>query len=99
MGAAVTAMERRGIQTEVGSMNREIKKINALILSSMENIERLTDKIAFLEKEKKAVAQDKEKELLIQEKKEDSLTAILMEWQQNRSIFIQDNNIRQRTRQ
>ena len=80
MGAAVTAMERRGIQTEVGNMNREIKKINALIISSMENIERLTDKIAFLEKEKKAIAQDKEKELPVQEKKEDSLITILMEW-------------------
>ena len=97
MGAAVTAMERRGIQTEVGNMNREIKKINALILSSMENIERLTDKIAFLEKEKKAIVQDKEKELPVQEKKEDSLIAILMEWQKNRSAFIQGNNIRQRT--
>ena len=88
MGAAVTAMERRGIQTEVGNMNREIKKINALILSSMENIERLTDKIAFLEKEKKAI---------VQEKKKDSLITILMEWQKNRSAFIQGNNIRQRT--
>ncbi len=57
------AMERRGIKTEVGNMNREIRKINALILSSMENIECLTDKIAFLEKEKKAVGQE-EKETL-----------------------------------
>ncbi len=88
MGAAVTAMERRGIQTEVGNMNREIRKINALILSSMENIECLTDKIAFLEKEKKAVGQ---------EKQPDTLISILMEWQKNRSAFIQDNNIRQRT--
>ena len=93
----MTAMERRGIKTEIGNMNREIKKINALILSSMENIERLTDKIAFLEKEKKAIVQDKEKELPVQEKKEDSLIAILMEWQKNRSAFIQGNNIRQRT--
>ena len=84
MGAAVTAMERRGIQTEVGNMNREIKKINALILSSMENIERLTDKIAILEKEKKAIEQ---------EKQPDTLISILMEWQKNRSAFIQDNNI------
>ena len=88
MGAAVTAMERRGIQTEVGNMNREIKKINALILSSMENIERLTDKMAILEKEKKAIEQ---------EKQPDTLISILMEWQKNRSAFIQDNNIRQRT--
>lgn len=97
MGAAVTAMERRGIQTEVGNMNREIKKINALILSSMENIERLTDKIAFLEKEKKAIVREEEKETAAQENKQDSLISILMEWQKNRSAFIQDNNIRQRT--
>ena len=42
-------------------IDREIKKINALILSSMENIERLTDKIAFLEKEKKVIVQEEEK--------------------------------------
>ena len=93
MGAAVTAMERRGIKTEVGNMNREIRKINALILSSMENIERLTDKITFLEKEKKAVGQE-EKETPAEEKKPDTLISILMEWQQNRSAFIQGNNIR-----
>ena len=96
MGAAVTAMERRGIQTEVGNMNREIKKINALIISSMENIERLTDKIAFLEKEKKVIEREEEKEAQTQESKQDTLISILMEWQQNRSAFIQDNNIRQR---
>ena len=97
MGAAVTAMERRGIQTEVGNMNREIKKINALILSSMENIERLADKIAFLEKEKKAAVREEEKEASAQEKKSGTLIPLLMEWQKNRSAFIQDNNIRQRT--
>ena len=97
MGAAVTAMERRGIQTEVGNMNREIKKINTLILSSMENIERLADKIAFLEKEKKAAVREEEKEASAQEKKSGTLIPLLMEWQQNRSAFIQDNNIRQRT--
>ena len=96
MGAAVTAMERRGIQTEVGNMNREIKKINALIISSMENVEHLTDKIAFLEKEKKAIERDEEKGTQTQESKPDTLISILMEWQQNRSAFIQDNNIRQR---
>ncbi len=61
MGAAVTAMERRGILTEAGNMNREIKKINALIISSMENVERLADKIAFLEKEKKPLNRKKKR--------------------------------------
>ena len=96
MGAAVTAMERRGIQTEVGNMNREIRKINALILSSMENVERLADRIAFLEREKKAIEREEEKETQTQESRPDTLISILMEWQQNRSAFIQDNNIRQR---
>ncbi len=61
MGAAVTAMERRGILTEAGNMNREIKKINALIISSMVNVERLADKIAFLEKEKKPLNRKKKR--------------------------------------
>ncbi|MDE6906058.1 MAG: MobA/MobL family protein [Lachnospiraceae bacterium] len=96
MGAAVTAMERRGIKTEVGNMNREIKKINALIISSMENVERLTEKVAFLEKEKKAIEREEEKEIPAQERKPDTLVSILMEWQQNRSAFIQDKGIHQR---
>ena len=62
----------------------------------MENVERLTDKIAFLEKEKKAIEQEEEKKTPTQENKPDTLISLLMEWQQNRSAFIQDNNIRQR---
>ncbi|MCI9362018.1 MAG: hypothetical protein HFG65_13920 [Hungatella sp.] len=54
-------MERRGILTEAGNMNREIKKINALIISSMVNVERLADKIAFLEKEKKPLNRKKKR--------------------------------------
>ena len=96
MGAAVTAMERRGIQTEIGNMNREIKKINALIISSMESVERLMDKIAFLEKEKEAIGQGEEKETLTQEDNSDTLISMLMEWQQNRSAFIQEKGIHQR---
>lgn len=97
MGAAVTAMERRGIKTEVGNMNREIREINALIIFGMENVKRLTDKIAFLENEKKAIEREEEKETPAQESKPDTLISILMEWQQNRNAFIQDNNIWQRT--
>ncbi len=100
MGAAATAMERRGIQTEVGNMNREIKKINALIISSMENVERLTEKISFLEKAKKALEQEESKDAakndILLKKEPDSIISILMEWQKNRSAFIQDKGIRQR---
>lgn len=100
MGAAVTAMERRGIQIEVGNMNREIKKINALIISSMENVERLTDKISFLEKAKKSLEQEEGRDTVKSDvflkKEPDSIISILMEWQKNRSAFIQDKGIRQR---
>ena len=40
---------------------------------------------------------EEEKEASAQEKKSGTLIPLLMEWQQNRSAFIQDNNIRQRT--
>ena len=63
------------------NMNREIREINALIIPSMENVERLTDKIAFLEKEKKAIEREEEKEMSIQESKSDTLISMLMEWQ------------------
>lgn len=31
MGPSVTAMERRGIQTDIGNLNREIKDVNAIV--------------------------------------------------------------------
>jgi len=41
MGPAVTAMERRGIKTNIGNLNREIKKHNALIRSLKKAIGKL----------------------------------------------------------
>ena len=43
MGPAVTAMERRGIETDIGNLNREIKKTNALIAAIKRAITKIKD--------------------------------------------------------
>ena len=43
MGPAVTAMERRGIETNIGNLNREIKKTNALIAALKRAISRIRE--------------------------------------------------------
>ena len=45
MGPAVTAMERRGIQTFIGNINRDIEKINELIALLVRIIKELISKI------------------------------------------------------
>ncbi|MGI6622561.1 MAG: MobA/MobL family protein [Acetivibrionales bacterium] len=41
MGPAVSAMERRGIETDIGNLNREIRKTNALIATIKRAITRI----------------------------------------------------------
>lgn len=43
MGPAVTAMERRGIQTDIGNLNREIRKTNSIMQSIKQTIANLRD--------------------------------------------------------
>lgn len=43
MGSAVTAMERKGIKTNIGNLNREIKKQNALIRAVKSTIKKLKE--------------------------------------------------------
>ena len=43
MGPAVTAMERRGIQTDIGNLNREIRKTNSIMQSIKQIILNLRD--------------------------------------------------------
>ncbi len=43
MGPAVSAMERRGIETNIGNLNREIKKTNALIAAIKRAIAKIRD--------------------------------------------------------
>lgn len=48
MGPAVTAMERRGIQTDIGNLNREIRKTNSIMQSIKQIISNLRDWIVEL---------------------------------------------------
>lgn len=48
MGPAVTAMERRGIQTDIGNLNREIRKTNSIMQSIKKIIANLRDWIVEL---------------------------------------------------
>ena len=43
MGPAVTAMERRGIQTDIGNLHREIRKTNSIMQSIKQTISNLRD--------------------------------------------------------
>lgn len=53
MGAAVTAMERRGIQTDIGNLNREIRTVNRLMHSIKQFIRDLKSVITELRQEEK----------------------------------------------
>ena len=56
MGPAVTAMERRGIQTDIGNLNREIRKTNSIMQSIKKIIANLRDWIVELNECRKELA-------------------------------------------
>lgn len=51
MGPAVTQMERRGLQTNIGNLNREIRKVNAMMAAIRKAISGLREWIAEIGKE------------------------------------------------
>jgi len=55
MGAAVTYMEKKGIQTNIGSLNRDIKETNRLMQSIQQTVRHLKSWIADLQEKKTAV--------------------------------------------
>ena len=71
MGAAVTQMERRGIQTNIGNLNRDITAANRLMQSIRQMVRHLKGWIADL-KEKKAALLE-----ALQEAKEPTLPELL----------------------
>ena len=63
MGPAVTAMERRGIKTDIGNLNREIRKTNSIIQSIKQMIRNLRDWLVELnECRKELIAEQAEQE-------------------------------------
>ena len=60
MGAAVTQMERRGIQTNIGNLNRDIKAANRMMSVIRSTIQNLRDWISdILEAQKELLAEKK----------------------------------------
>ena len=61
MGAAVSAMERKGMETNIGNLNRDIKAANSLMAAIRKNIKSLTNWISAIgEAMKEALAELKE---------------------------------------
>ena len=56
MGPAVTAMERRGIQTDIGNLNREIRKTNSIMQSIKKIIANLREWLVELNECRKELA-------------------------------------------
>ena len=71
MGPAVSQMEKRGIQTNIGNLNRDIKAANSLMQSIRQMVRHLIGWIADL-KEKKAALLE-----ALQESKEPTLPELL----------------------
>ncbi|MBR1478924.1 MAG: MobA/MobL family protein [Lachnospiraceae bacterium] len=92
MGPQVAAMERKGIRTRVGDMNREIRLINEILERGDKAERQLDEKISrfemLVEREKA-----KEKEAA---HKANTVEGMLLEYQRNRSKFIQDAGIHER---
>ena len=55
MGAAVAYMEKKGIQTNIGSLNREIKETNRIMQSIRQMVRHLKSWIADLQEKKAAI--------------------------------------------
>ncbi len=61
MGATVTQMERRGIQTNIGNLNRDIKAANRMMTAICSTIQSLRDWITeILEVRKEILAELKQ---------------------------------------
>ena len=73
-GAAVRQMEKRGIQTNIGNLNREIKAANSLMKSIRQLIKNLKGWIAELsEKRKELLAQKAAEEAVISSQSADEV--------------------------
>ena len=79
MGAAVCQMEKRGIQTDIGNLNRDIKAANSLMQSIRQMVRSLKGWIADL-KEKKAALME-----ALEQAKEPTIPELLSRYLEQRS--------------
>lgn len=92
MGPAAAAMERKGIRTRVGDMNREIKLVNEILERGDRTVQALDEKIGKMEmqieRQKAKAAEEAAKAYTIE--------GMLLEYQRNRSQFIQNAGIHEK---
>ena len=67
MGSAVCQMEKRGIKTNIGNLNRDIKDANSLMQSIRHTIRHLKGWIADLKEKKQAIIENEQKEETLQQ--------------------------------
>lgn len=65
MGPAVTAMERRGIETDIGNLNRESKKTNALIAAIKRAITKIKEWLSDLKEGIKEIEMEPKEVMLV----------------------------------
>lgn len=67
MGSAVCQMEKRGIKTNIGNLNRDIKAANSLMQSIRQTIRHLKNWITDLKEKKQTVIENEQKEETLQQ--------------------------------
>jgi len=75
MGSAVCQMEKKGIKTNIGNLNRDIKTANSLMQSIRQTVRHLKNWIAELKEKKQAIIEE-----LNNEQKEATLPQLLMQY-------------------
>ena len=75
MGSAVCQMEKRGIKTNIGNLNRDINAANSLMQSIRQTVRHLKNWIAELKEKKQAIT-----EKLNNKQKETNLPQLLMQY-------------------
>ncbi|MCM1561381.1 MAG: MobA/MobL family protein [Butyrivibrio sp.] len=83
MGAAVAYMEKKGIQTNIGNLNRDIKEANRIMQSIRQMVRHLKDWISDLRKKKAAIME------ALEQAKEPTLPGLLYQY----LLFRQEERI------
>lgn len=79
MGPSVAAMERKGVATNIGNLNRDIQKHNSLMAQIRKAVRKLTEWIADLSEKRKIILE------ILQERAEPTLVELLSDYMEMRS--------------
>lgn len=87
LGPAASAIEKKGIRTRLGDINREIKFYNEKIIAIEKEMSRVSWQLKEL---------DNQYKLLESEAQKESVVKTLLAWDENRTMFLQDKGIFQK---